>query len=329
VNTAAFVLLAAMLAAYVMLDGYDLGVGTLHLILARSDRERAASFAAIGPFWNGNEVFLIAAAAALFALFPKAYAASFSGFYLPFIVLLWLLMVRGMSIELRGHFQSDLWRGFWDVAFSISSALLALVLGVALGNVVRGVPLDNSGYFAGSFAFLLNGYAIAVGALALVALAMHGAAFLWMRRALEPRARDAMRVLVIPVFILFAGVTAATLFVHPVPHSGALWIAPIVAVLSLVAVRLAKRGLHAITASSMFLLALITSAAGTIFPSLLPGFPSGTPGLDIYNSAPGAYSTGTAFTAAAVGFGAVLLYGTLAARRLLGRGAVLNAADTE
>jgi cytochrome bd ubiquinol oxidase subunit II len=321
VNVAAFVLLAGMLAAYVMLDGYDLGVGALHLILAKTDRERAASLAAIGPFWNGNEVMLIAAGATLFALFPKAYAASFSGFYLPFIIVLWLLMVRGMSIELRGHFQSDLWRGFWDVGFSVSSALLALLFGVALGNIIRGVPLDSSGYFAGTFAFLLNGYALAVGVLALIALAMHGAAFLWMRRTatLDARAQRATRRLAVAVFVLFAIVTVATLLVHPVPRSGALWIAPATALISLIAVWFAKNGVQALTASSLFLLAMIASAAATLFPALLPGFPSGTAGLNIYNAAPGAYSIGTAFTAAVIGVGAVLLYGTLAARRMLMR----------
>lgn len=320
-NVAAFVLLAGMLAAYVMLDGYDLGVGALHLILAKTDRERAASLAAIGPFWSGNEVMLIAAGATLFALFPKAYAASFSGFYLPFIIVLWLLMVRGMSIELRGHFQSDLWRGFWDVGFSISSALLALLFGVALGNILRGVPLDSSGYFTGTFAFLLNAYALGVGVLALVALAMHGAAFLWMRDAatLNARAQRAARTLVVPVFVLFAIVTAATMFVHPVARSGALWIAPTIALASLIGVWFARNGVQALTASSVFLLGMIASAAATLFPSLLPGFPSGSAGLDIYNAAPSAYSIGTAFTAAAIGVGAVLLYGTLAARRMLTR----------
>lgn len=328
-NVAAFVLLAGMLAAYVMLDGYDLGVGALHLILARTDRERAASFASIGPFWNGNEVMLIAAGATLFALFPKAYAASFSGFYLPFIVVLWLLMVRGMSIELRGHFASELWRGFWDVCFGISSAMLAFVFGIALGNIVRGVPLDGDGYFAGTFGFLLNGYALAVGVLALAALSMHGAAFLRMRGALDARARSATRALTVPVAVLFIGVTAATLSVHPVVRSGALWIAPALAVASLVAVWFAKSAVQALAASSLFLLGLIASAAGTLFPALLPAYPIGTTGLNIYNAAPGAYSIGTAFTAAVIGLGAVLLYGTLAARRMLARPAALNVADTK
>lgn len=316
-NVAAFLLLAAMLTAYVMLDGYDLGVGAIHLLLARTDRERAASFTAINPFWNGNEVFLIATGAVLFALFPRAYAAAFSGFYLPFIVVLWLLMVRGMSIELRGHFASDLWRGFWDVAFCLSSALLAFVFGLALGNIVRGVPLDGNGYFQGTFGFLLNGYALAVGALALLALAMHGAAFLWMRaeEELQPRARRFARVLVPVVLALFIGVSIATVLMHPIAN-GAAWLAPLVAVAALGSIVFARSGAMALAASSVFLLALMASAALTLFPNLLPAFPSGA-ALTIYNSAPGAYSVGTAFTAAIIGFGAALIYGTVAALRMM------------
>ncbi|HKU68864.1 MAG TPA: cytochrome d ubiquinol oxidase subunit II [Candidatus Baltobacteraceae bacterium] len=317
-NVAAFVLLAGMLGAYVILDGYDLGVGAIHLLFSRDDSERSASFEAIGPFWNGNEVFLIASGAVLFALFPRAYAAAFSGFYLPFVIVLWLLMVRGMSIELRGHFTSDLWRGFWDVAFCLSSALLAFVLGVAIGNVVRGVPLNEAGYFAGTFGFLLNGYALAVGALSLFALAMHGAAFLWMRAdaRYHARARRFVRASLAIAGVLFIGVTAASL--HE-PRGGAhavLWIAPAIALAALFAVGFAKNGTQALTASSVFLLAVMASAAQTIFPYVLPALASGR-GIDIYNAAPNAYSVGTAFTAAIIGVGAVLAYGTIAAVRLL------------
>jgi len=316
-NVAAFLLLAAMLTAYVMLDGYDLGVGAIHLLIMRTDRERAASFTAINPFWNGNEVFLIATGAMLFAMFPRAYAAAFSGFYLPFIIVLWLLMVRGMSIELRGHFQSDLWRGFWDVAFCLSSALLAFILGVAIGNVVRGVPLDSAGYFQGTFGFLLNGYALAVGALALLALAMHGAAFLWMRveEDLRPRMQRAARTLLPIVLLLFIGVSIATVLMHPVAN-GAAWIAPLVAIGAIVSIWFARSGALAIAGSSLFLFALMACVALTLFPDLLPAYPSGA-GLTIYNSAPNAYSVGTAFTAAIIGFGAALVYGTVAALRML------------
>lgn len=317
-NVAAFVLLAAMLAAYVMLDGYDLGTGAVHLLFARDERSRAAAFAAINPFWNGNEVFLIAAGAALFALFPRAYAAAFSGFYLPLIVVLWLLMARGMAIELRGHYASPLWRGFWDVTFFGASALLAFVFGVAIGNVIRGVPLDAHGYFQGTFGFMLNGYAVGVGVLALLALAMHGAAFLWMRSEpdLQPRARRLVRLLWPPVGIVYIAMTVATAFVHHVGTDAALWIAPALSILSLVAVPAANSGVRALAATSFFLVTLMATVAATIFPSLLPAFPSGE-GLTVYNAAPAAYSLGSAFTAVLIGFGAVLVYGSIAAFRLV------------
>ena len=318
-NVAAFILLAAMLGAYVMLDGWDLGVGVIHLIFARTDDERESSFAAIGPFWSGNEVVLIAAGATLFAIFPKVYAASFSGFYLPFIIVLWLLMVRGMSIELRSHFQSELWCGFWDVAFSVSSILLAFIFGLAIGNIVRGVPLDANGYFTGTFGFLLNGYAVAVGLLALFALSMHGAAYAALRTAgtLEQRARYAANVSWYAVVVLYLLVTAITLRLHPLNGSVALLIAPLVALASLIAARIARQPAHVFTATCVFLVALIASAAESLFPYLLPAFPIGTGGLDIYNGASGEISVTTGFTVACIGCGAALIYGTIAARKLL------------
>lgn len=320
-SVAAFVLLAGVLTGYVLLDGYDLGVGVMHLFTARSDTERSASLAVIGPFWNGNEVMLIAAGAMLFALFPRAYAAAFSGFYLPFMVVLWLLMVRGTSIELRGHFSSELWRGFWDVSFALSSALLAMLFGIAIGNVLRGVPIDRQGYFAGTFAFLLNGYAIGVGLLALFALGMHGAAFANWRSTgpLAQRSRRAMLRVWPIVLVLYIAVTYVTLHVHPLPASPALWIAPSAGAAALLGVLFLRRPALAFTASSLFLAALMASAAQALFPFLLPAFPIGTGGLDIHNAAPEAYALHAGVTASAIGLGAVLIYATLTARRLLGR----------
>src|SRR5579863_1803753 len=193
-NVAGFVVIAFMLTMYVLLDGFDLGVAAIAPAIARTDRERAAAMTSIGPFWNGNEVWLIAAGAALFALFPVAYASSFSGFYLPFVVVLWLLMFRGIALELREHFATELWHQFWDAAFSLSSALLILLFGVALGNLLRGVPLDAAGYFQGTFALLLNPYAVLVGAFALCTLGQHGASFLALRVEGELGARS-LRVL--------------------------------------------------------------------------------------------------------------------------------------
>ena len=136
-----------MLAVYVVLDGYDFGVGMVYPFVARTEEERRMALAAIGPVWSGNEVWLIAAGAVLFLAFPRAYAAGFSGFYLALIIVLWLLMGRGLAIELRAHVDHLLWRQFWDVIFTASSALLAVVFGIALGNLIRGVPLKCRGLF--------------------------------------------------------------------------------------------------------------------------------------------------------------------------------------
>ena len=142
-----FCLVAIMIAGYVVLDGFDLGAGIIHLFVARTEQERQQVLRSIGPVWDGNEVWLVAAGGTLYFAFPALYAAAFSGFYLALMMVLWLLILRGISIELRSHIESSLWRPFWDLIFGGSSALLALLYGAALGNVVRGVPLDSEGFF--------------------------------------------------------------------------------------------------------------------------------------------------------------------------------------
>src|SRR3954451_10336215 len=134
-----FAIVTGMLAIYVVLDGFDFGVGILHRFVARTDEERRTVLAAIGSVWGGNEGWLIAAGGVLFMVFPKVYSAAFSGFYMALMIVLWLLILRGIAIESRSHQANPLWREFWDTTFSFSSALLAVVLGTSLGNMVRGV----------------------------------------------------------------------------------------------------------------------------------------------------------------------------------------------
>src|SRR3989449_3642941 len=136
-----------MIAAYVVLDGFDLGAGIVHLVAARTDAERRLVLRSIGPFWDGNEVWLLAAGGTLYFAFPQLYASSFSGFYLPLMMVLWLLMLRAIGIEFRTHMENPVWQGFFDVIFSVASVLLAIFFGAALGNVIRGVPLGQDGYF--------------------------------------------------------------------------------------------------------------------------------------------------------------------------------------
>ena len=142
-----FLLVAIMITAYVVLDGFDLGAGVVHLLAARTDQERRTVIRTIGPVWDGNEVWLLAGGGTLYFAFPLLYASGFSGFYLPLTIVLWLLILRGIGVELRMHLESAVWRGLFDGAFSIASLLLAVFYGVALGNVIRGVPLQPDGYF--------------------------------------------------------------------------------------------------------------------------------------------------------------------------------------
>ena len=142
-----FCLVAIMIAGYVVLDGFDIGAGIIHLFVAKTDEERRLVLKSVGPVWDGNEVWLLAGGGTLYFAFPGLYASSFSGFYLPLMMVLWLLMVRGISIEFRSHIDSPAWKPIWDAGFAFSSVLLAVFFGAALGNVVRGVPLDQARRF--------------------------------------------------------------------------------------------------------------------------------------------------------------------------------------
>jgi cytochrome d ubiquinol oxidase subunit II len=321
VSVAGFVVIAFMLTMYVLLDGFDLGVAVAGLWIARDDRERAAVMKSIGPFWNGNEVWLIAAGAALFALFPVAYASSFSGFYLPFIVVLWLLMFRGIAMELREHYSSELWHQFWDAAFSLSSGLLIFVFGVALGNLLRGVPLDAAGYFEGTFAFLLNPYALLVGLFGLVALAVHGAAFAAMRIVGEPAARamGLLRAGIWAALVLYVLVTLLTLPLHPEIGRSWLVVMPLLSLAALAAMwwsGRAGRATAAFAGSCAFLATLLAAMAATLFPYLLPAFPAGHGGISIYQAAPSAVGLSCALVVTIVGIVGVVVYGSIVWRAM-------------
>src|SRR5213593_1856816 len=191
-----------MIAVYVVLDGFDLGAGIVHLLVARTDGERRLVLRSIGPFWDGNEVWLLAAGGTLYFAFPALYASAFSGFYLPLMIVLWLLILRGASIEFRNHIQSAVWDPLWDFLFCTSSLLLAVFFGAALGNVIRGVPLDASGYFfeplwtdfrLGKETGILDWYTVSVGTATCFTLMVHGA--LWLVLKTEGQVRERSRQL--------------------------------------------------------------------------------------------------------------------------------------
>lgn len=284
-----FFIVAALLGVYVVLDGFDIGAGILHLRVSKNAEEREAVIRSIGPVWDGNEVWLIVVGGVLVLAFPTLYARSFSGFYLPLMIVLWLLLFRALGIELRHQIHHPLWVQFWDVLFSGSSLLLAVFFGAALGNVVRGVDMNREGHFfaplwtdfsPGAQPGILDWYTVLTALTAVVALAQHGALWLILRveGAVRLRSKQSLRWLW-PLALVLAGVTtAATYVVQPqMRHNlGAYpigWIAPAASIGGLLAlwwcaVREKWRG--AFCGSSVFLFGMLLSAAFAIYPYVLP-----------------------------------------------------------
>lgn len=304
-----FALLSVMLAGYVVLDGFDFGAGMLHLYVARDDEERRTVLAAIGPVWDGNEVWLLAAGGVLVYAFPRVYAAGFSGFYLPLTMVLWLLVLRGLSIEFRSKEAHPLWRSFWDGAFAFSSTLMGVFLGAALGNVIRGVPLDGKGYFAGPlFTDFMTGpnpgvldwYTVLVGVFATLVLAAHGSLYLVVKTggALQQRAARLGSILWVLVLILMLPVTLATYVVRPELYLNLIarpwtWaLAALVAgsLLTLFQAIHRQRERRAFIASCAYIASLLAATAAGYYPNLLASTLGPQHDLTVMNSATGALS---------------------------------------
>jgi cytochrome d ubiquinol oxidase subunit II len=284
-----FCLIAIMITLYVLLDGFDLGAGAIHLLVAKTDEERRQVLASIGPVWDGNEVWLIAAGGTLYFAFPSLYASGFSGFYLPLMMVLWLLILRGTSIEFRNHIKSAVWDPLWDFLFCASSLLLAVSYGAALANVVRGVPLDASGYFfeplwtnfqLGDETGILDWYTILVGVLALLALVMHGSLWVQLKtsRAVRARSGKLARQTWWGVMALTLVVTAVTFRVQPqVKENFTTWpwgfVFPLLAIAGIAGVQfeLIKRDERkAFLASCAYLTGMLTSVVFGVYPMVLP-----------------------------------------------------------
>jgi cytochrome bd ubiquinol oxidase subunit II len=299
-----FCLVAVMIAGYVILDGFDLGAGIVHLFVAKTPEERKLVLASIGPVWDGNEVWLLAAGGTLYFAFPALYAASFSGFYLPLMMVLWLLILRGVSIEFRNHVDSPVWAPIWDAGFAVSGILLAIFFGAALGNVIRGVPLNTSGEFflplwtdflPGPDPGILDWYTILCGVTALAALTAHGA--LWVayktEGGLNTRTRLCARAVWIPLGVLTLAITFTSFSIQPQivtnfrAHPwGAIF--PLIALAGFAGMRLAS-DTRAFLASCVYLTGMLTSAAFGIFPYVLPSNTGPQLGLTVYNAAPADY----------------------------------------
>ena len=328
-NVIWFFVLGAMLTAYTVLDGYDLGVGSLSLWIAKNDDERRLALNSIGPVWNGNEVWLLAAGGMLVVSFPRVYAAGFSGFYLAFMVVLWLLILRGVSIEFRSQSKNPLWRALWDGGFWVGSALLAFLLGVALGNIVRGLPIGADGNFQGTFALMLNPYALLTGILTVVVLAWHGANYLRVKTegALFERAVRWSRTLWWITVAMVIVVTVATFIVlagppHTFQVNPVAWVIPLLILAALVWGFLspgADRSTAAFRSSALLIIALMLTSALTVFPNLLPSTINPQYSLSIYNSASSPHALRVSLIANAFGMIAVVVYSTYVHRVFHGK----------
>jgi cytochrome d ubiquinol oxidase subunit II len=302
-----FCLVALMLAGYVLLDGFDIGAGALHLWVAKTDEERRQVLASIGPVWDANEVWLLAAGGTLFFAFPALYASSFSGFYLPLMMVLWLLILRGISIEFRNHIKSAVWNPLWDFLFCAASVLLAVFYGAALGNVVRGVPLDGSGYFfeplwtnfrLGAETGILDWYTILIGVAALAALVMHGGLWVSLKTsgAVSERAGRLAGRSWWAVVAMTALITPLTFGVQPqLKENFARWpwgfIFPVLAVTGAIGVKRAlakKRQGEAFFASCGYIAGMLTSVVFGVYPQVLPAR-NAAYALTVTNAKAGAY----------------------------------------
>jgi cytochrome d ubiquinol oxidase subunit II len=303
-----FVLVGFLLTGYVVLDGFDLGAGIIHLFAAKTDDERRMILRAIGPVWDGNEVWLLAAGGTLYFAFPMLYASSFSGFYLPLMMVLWLLMLRAIGIELRSHGKSHLWRGFFDSMFSVSSVLLAIFFGAALGNVIRGVPFNAERYFfeplwttftVGPNPGILDWYTVLTGVMALATLTLHGALYVATktRGNVANRARRAAAL----AWWAVAGLTIlgllATLSIRPqildnykASIAGAVF--PVIVAVSLLGMfyfRIQRNDKAAFGSSCAYIIGMLGGVAYAMYPNLLPDSTDPANGITVYNAVAPSY----------------------------------------
>jgi cytochrome d ubiquinol oxidase subunit II len=317
-NTIWFVLVGVLLTGYAVLDGFDLGTGPL-LLLTRDDRERRLLLNSIGPIWNGNEVWLVTGGGALFAAFPNVYATVFSGFYDAFMLLLFALIFRAAAIEFRGQRPEAGWRRTWDVAFAVSSLVSALLIGVALGNVVWGIPLDAQHEFQGSFLTLLHPYALFVGFTAVVLFVMHANLYLVLKTegVLQQKLRrwtNWSLPAFVACYLLLNGLT-----LYHCPHIEAAvrqrpFLLGLLLAASLLVVfnvrREVRRGRdgRAFISSCLTVVTLMLLFGAAVFPTMVFSTPNLAHSLDIYNGAATGKSLRFMFYVALVGVPIVLTY---------------------
>jgi len=322
-----FVLVGVLLLGYAVLDGFDLGVGILQPFVARTEAERHAVVRSIGPVWDGNEVWLLTAGGALFAAFPVVYATVFSGFYLALVLLLAALIARAVALEFRDQVASPAWRRAWDAAFFIGSVVPPLLLGVAVGNIIRGLPLDPDGLYRGGLLGLLTPLPLLVGQLVMAFAVTHGAAWLVLKTegGLRERARRGAYVGIALEAGLWVATTIAAANLAP-GHVDAFgtpvaWLAPAIVAVALAAVPLlirARRELGTLIASALAVAGMIATLGIGLYPNLVPAFVPDR-SLTIARTASSDTTLALMLAIALVGLPLVLVYTGLIYRRFWGK----------
>ena len=314
-----FILVGVLFTGYILLDGFDLGVGALHL-LTRKDEHRRLMLNAIGPVWDGNEVWLVTGGGALFAAFPEVYATVFSAFYIPFMLLLAALIFRGVAIEFRSKRPEAWWRRLWDISFAGGSVLSSFLLGVTLGNFAWGIPLDARHEFAGTLASLLNPYALLMGVTTVALFMMHGAIYVVMKTEgeLQAQARGWINNCIIFFIMCYALLTVATLLY--VPHMAeALRRHPAlfaVALANMLAIANIPREIHrghdghAFLSSCAAMITLMALYGLNSFPFLVYSLPNPEHALTAYNAASSPKTLKIMLIIAASGVPVVIAYTT-------------------
>mgnify|MGYP000993850090 FL=1 len=301
-----FVLIIVLLIGYAVLDGFVLGVGTIYLSV-KGDKERRILLRSIGPFWNGNEVWLVAGGGALFAAFPVVYASLFSGFYIPLILLLFSIIFRAIDIEFRNKEESKLWKSFWDISLSVASILILLLFGVAVGNLIIGLPIADDGYFRINVFELFTPFPILVGLLSVFFFAMHGSIYAAMKTENELQVNIVEKIKISWIIATIVYFLTAALVQFDIIAGDLLIISGIFLLILPIFVRKNKFGV-AFVISSLFAVSYIANIALNVFPNWLLSTTSSEANINIYNGASSEYTLKIMLIIAIIGVPFVLAY---------------------
>ena len=344
-----YIIIATVLAIFFILDGYDFGTGIIHLFLAKKEKDKEVIAKAAGLFWDSNEVWLVAAGGMLFMAFPTFYASVFSGFYLPLIIVLWLIVFRAIGLELRAQFNYKMWKAIWDTAFGVSSLLLALFFGIALGNIVRGVNLggveNGNSLYEGHYFFLplwnssfsplaenpgvIDWFTIIIGIIAVVTLAIHGANWIIIKTnsSINKQLKNVVFKLNISLIVLTAFSLGIWNYIKPNSFDNFLdkpylIVFPLIyftGLIGLIYVKKIKDDTIPFIFSILLILGGITSSLASLFPEILPSTNSKHEGLTIYNTSTSSYGLSVALNWAIVGIILMVVYFIIQKRLMKGK----------